>query len=102
MVYGDTASVVSNGSEVKVTNFSVLIDPEHMLLWKRCDVEGGIPRDAVKGGHTGTGLQYFVARAEGADGTRCLGQYAPHDRKCYYMWDGRGYMTDNFEFLCKK
>ncbi|XP_045189101.2 uncharacterized protein LOC123546691 [Mercenaria mercenaria] len=95
------ATVTLNGEEVKTTEYSVLTDHGGQVSWKKCDVIGGIPRDAVKGGYDSKGLQYFIARGKAPDGNWVGGKYIPEKQQCYFAWEGTEFTGKSFEFLCK-
>lgn len=96
------ATVALNGEEFKATEYDVLADPDNLLSWRPCEVVGGIPCGATKGGYNSRRLQYYVARAKAPDGTLCCGQYVPQKQMCYFAWDGIECSAKEFEFLCKK
>lgn len=96
-----SASVAVNGTAIKVTDYEAFKVPSEQFLWKRCDVIGAIPCGAVEGGHNDQNLQYFIARATAADGSKSCGQYVPQIQKCIYAWNGSVYETNSFEFLCR-
>ncbi|WAR21070.1 hypothetical protein MAR_015044 [Mya arenaria] len=96
------ATFVVDGEEFKGCEYDVITDPGEQLTWECCDVIGGIPRRAIKGGYDKNGLQLFISRVTAPDGTWWCGKYAPQEQQCSYAWDGGVYTSNDIEFLCLK
>ncbi|KAH3788166.1 hypothetical protein DPMN_166298 [Dreissena polymorpha] len=94
------ATFAFDGEEYKGCEYDVITDIDGRLSWTRCEVVGGIPYNAVKGGYDRNKLQLFIARVTAPDGTMWVGKYVPHKLQCFYAWEGVEYTTSDFELLC--